>query len=32
MNWHGEIFFSWWASKNLVGPGHPRSSARRWSK
>src|SRR6218665_1758433 len=32
MNWNGKIFFNWWASKNLVRPGHPRPSARYWGR
>jgi len=26
-----KFFFYLWASKNLVGPGHPRPSARYWA-
>jgi len=28
----GKRIFDLWASKNLVGPGHPRPSARLWEE
>jgi len=30
MNWGRNKFLTLWASKNLVGPGNPRPSARHW--